>query len=1448
MVTVKRAPVAAAGLLLLAASAFFAIPPLDEAARDGVDAAVKSARAGLEAFIGLRVSFDSLSPSILRSASVSKLRIAAPDGRSLLEAKRVLVYYDILALLSGDASRAVTGLGLEGAKLDLRLPEDQAIIDRLSKLFSGSGGGPTPRIVITGRNLEAEVALSGVGDASLSASDLRFSTAGEEVDLTLQGTFAARGAGASPAEIRGPVAVNGSLSKDFSMARLGLSVAAGSRDFDVSTQRFELVYADGSLTLTKVKDKAPVDAELRYDLRSRDISAEMRMEGFTPSSSVRLGEGFANLAPWLSIPYRGTISLRAPGGDVKALEYEARIAGSLPSSLLSRKAGFDGPAEAELSAKGDHASVAIELARLQTPGMTLEYRGGFRFAGLSPDGTLHAKAALLEGRLPIEAILRISERDGEYSAIADSASAAGVEIRDIVVLAERTGEGVDFRASLRPPESETEADGGPTPRFSGEAGTGGGRLPSIALEGSAALGAEPSVEVSARVGELDLGPLRPVIAAVSGSPEAAAMVGDFKVGFELFATSDFKRLSWSAPELTVVSRRSPGSFASMSLAGSDKSISVKSAVVSMAGYAIKGSGKIDFGAAGGAGFEARIDFSDIPYAVKGRIASGGLSLTGDYGLELNATKAGDDTYFDASASGLPIPFAGDVFLASLEATGRFRDAADWGVSLSRLEMTPTGERTADLPRVQLAASLGPTRGDLRSIRIADRISVLDGEASLSYSFDGGFRAGLEAKLSGNSQRGADKTVEYYAISGTYADGACAGKVDVVGSPLARIRGLPIGGSLDGSATFSGEIGNPKVDFRAKLRDGSFQEQSLSASTAGAYDGHRMTLSSLDAAYQGFRISGAKGGLSLDNGAGELSAVVSGSLIGDPFSYAISAKGRSTAGKGIEDALKGYSIEGSFKEEKAGSSSWPFAAKIADGGLSVRAGGADELSLDYGRDRRFTAVLRAPLPIRLRATGRLDGKNIELSAEDIDMDVALLRPLTNPSDLTFASGRIRGGFRASGLAADPEIDGQLQIVDAVLRVPGWIADPIGPINVPVSMSERGFEATAHSVPIGRASVTARVQGLFDHWLPSQLTASLSSVGSSRVRLAFVVLGIKADGEAEVDLKGSLDGDVFHFDVDATFDKASMVITPETLMGGGPGPSPGQPPVTLDLSANLRFGRGVRVYFPYKDNPVVEGYTEPSSALRIKWDQASGDYAVKGTATLRGGEVFYIQRNFFLKSGKMVFNEGTGMFDPRATILAELRERNDEGPVLVTLRADNVPISNFTPRLSSDPPMTEAQIAILLGQNLLGVSRDEGLDIRKAVISTSEFIPQLNVAKAFESKIREMAGLDILYLRTQVLQRWLIDISGESEAGNPLSRYLDSTELYAGKYLSDSIFAYGSARLREDPLAGSDRLRIDSEFGLELETPFGLVQWTIAPSHWNDLLISDQSLSLSWKLSY
>jgi translocation and assembly module TamB len=314
---------------------------------------------------------------------------------------------------------------------------------------------------------------------------------------------------------------------------------------------------------------------------------------------------------------------------------------------------------------------------------------------------------------------------------------------------------------------------------------------------------------------------------------------------------------------------------------------------------------------------------------------------------------------------------------------------------------------------------------------------------------------------------------------------------------------------------------------------------------------------------------------------------------------------------------------------------------------------------------------------------------------------------------------------------------------------------------------------------------------------------------------------------------------------------VVVSPETWTSGNDeGPS-SRPSLMIDIAANIRFARGVQVFFPSTTFPMVAGYSDPSSSLAIRYDQATSDFSLKGTVTLRGGEVFYVQRNFFLKSGKIVFNEGTDRFEPRVTLLAELRDRNENGPVRITLKADNAPITSFKPALSSDPIMSEAQIASLMGQNIFGTEGEKGLDFRTTAISASEFIPQLNVSRVLENKIRDAAGLDIFYLRTQVLQNWLIDMS-QTKAdnnANPLARYFDRTSIYLGKYLDDSIFTYGSMGLREStPLVGSTTSIINYELGVELDAPFGRITWALAPEDWKTLTFRDQSLSLSWKLSY
>ena len=1428
---------------LIAAAALLAAPPLDSAARVKVKSVLEGLLLEAERATGLSLSFDSVSPSILETVSLRRLRALTPRGSTLLSAGRVILYYDLGALAKGDVVGAVKALRIEDASLDLDVAADRELLGRLARLVSGGPeGGSAVRLSISGRDIAIKVSDPRLGSAALSAREVTFEPRGEESEIGLSGDFRIDQRLADLGSIRGPLTVQGSLSRDFSRARLELGLAARGRDFELRTQRFEATYGEGRVDLRKVKDEAPLDAELGLDLRDGSLSAELTMEDYAPERSFRATGRYEALRPWLSTPYSGRLSLVAPGGDTSRLTYEARLSGSLPPGILPRRVGAD------IAAKGDLWRIEVERARVVDGADSFEYSGSFRFADLAPDGTLGLELSLMDGAMPLKASLRVFGEGGEYAVLADRMEAAGTLFRDVSAAAARRGNQVDFRASLLLPEASDPAPDLPPVRFSGEALPMAGASPLVRLEGSASWGRSPELDASVSLEAVDLAPLAGFLEALLGSRETASTLAGIRVGGEVFVSSDFARLSWSAPDLAVVSRSLPGAYALLSLSGNAESVSVRRAALSIGGISIKGQGSVDI-EKGGVGFEARLSYLDVPYLLRGSFAGGALSLSGDYGIEASARREGESLVANLRAKDMPVPVAGARLLVSADAEGRYASPSEWAVDLASLAVLPTGQGLERVPKVSLAGSFGPKRGELWELAAEDKYSAVSGAGRLEYELSGEPSGRLVASL------GSKASQEKYEIDLAYAKGGISGEVSFQDSPLKRIGPLPVLGGLDGKASISGTLADPALAFELQLRNGKYGDQSLAAKVSGRYEDGGLSISGAQASYLSHRLLLSPSSFSLRDGSASMALTYSGILGGEGMSFALSAEGRSSAKAPgpLAERLADYAVQGRFNDFKffnVDEKVIPFSASLSRTGARLKAGTRQELEAGYDFDGHFAVNTRAPLPVRITATGRLSGNTIDATATDAEVDVSIFQFFFAPRDLEFLSGTAVGSLRVQGLVGDPEMSGSMVAKGLSLRVPGWIADPVGPCDLPLTVKGRSLEAELASVPVGKGRVAVKAQATLDRWTPTGLKATLRSAADSQVRMDAKLLGISVAGNADFSLDADFRGDTVFLKGDVALGKSTVLVSPEVwanTAAAQPPPEPGR--LFLSVDMGVGFGRGAQVLFPSKDLPIVTGYADRGSALSIRYDQATNDLLLKGSVALRGGEVFYIQRNFFLKSARMAFNESIERFDPRVTLLAELRDRNDSGPVVITLSATNAPIASFQPRLSSDPPMTEAQIAALLGQNLLGMESENDLSLLNAAVSTSEFIPQFNVTKAFESRVREALGLDIFYLRTQVLQRLVIDLSAGGSASQDLvGSYLDQTSLYAGKYVGDSIFVYGTASIREDPLVRAIGLRLDSELGAELETPFGLVQWTLTPSSPESLFMRDQSISISWKLSY
>ena len=592
---------------------------------------------------------------------------------------------------------------------------------------------------------------------------------------------------------------------------------------------------------------------------------------------------------------------------------------------------------------------------------------------------------------------------------------------------------------------------------------------------------------------------------------------------------------------------------------------------------------------------------------------------------------------------------------------------------------------------------------------------------------------------------------------------------------------------------------------------------------------------------------------------------SGLLAEESLKFEFAAKGRLASAVawdgGLPDfsnIMKDVSLEGNLSGLTMGSYSvdyWPFFADLHPGEMSFSGGTNSEVMVRILEDGSFLARAVPPFPLSALVVGRVADKQIAMDLSDIQIEMPVLWAIVPIPDVRFLSGVATGALSVRGNSSDPEIYGSLRFQDTILEVPKYINAPIGPVTAPMEANGRLVTLIQPVVSVGQnAKANVSLSMEMSQWVPRSFSLRVRSLESTQIPLKTQFLGVTVQGVTDADIHLTSENNLLELSGNLIIPRADVVIDPSIVQRGET--EVGVPQSNTKIDLGIQIGKGVTVYFPSKEFPVIQGQADPSSRLTVSYDDREQSFALKGNAVLRGGNLFYIQRNFYLKSGKMVFNENQYSFDPRVTLEAELRTRNEGQPVKITLRAENQSLVNFHPSLESTPSLSQAEIASLLGSDLIGMGEESDVDIRRTLIASSDIIPQLNFVNVFERNTRRLLGLDIFYLRTEIVQRWLLDVANldtapgsEIKGEATLADYLDNTSVYAGKYLRDDVFIHGRLQLeKERALVHSSALTLDSEIGFELTTPFFLFDWSIALEHPENLFVSDNSFSFTWRLSY
>jgi translocation and assembly module TamB len=1428
-----RVAIQIVALLGLAGLTLLVVGPVRAEVERRIDALKTEAIAGIERTIGRRISYSSISPSVLRYLTVDDLVVhgRADEPADLITVGRLRVYYRPLDLIRGSLSEAFDEIRIENTTLTVDTRRDSDLVALFSD-FAGSreAGGESSLIpdnlTLSGRSIELRVA-SNLGIArvdnlffSSNAVDDVVSFRGE-ADVELLATSVSVEVG----ELTGRVQAQGTVDLNARTALLDLAIPSLSSDaFTLNDQVFQVSYQSDVLEARKVRDRNPVDLYVRFQPDPMEAYVRVLSDGYRLGELVQLRGQYEPLNSYLQGPVSGQASATITESGV-----------TYAGSVFTRVVDLPVPdGDLTVTFSGDRDRIEVDMLDYRTEFGEVAFEGDVQLSPLRPRGRVTLRNVVYGGIAPLSVSGTVDSYGDTVVVNTNRFTYAGVGIEDLYGL-----------FTLGPSlvvEAAVSIQGDRRLEVSSTLDSGGG-IRRFAVDARSIRPDELQRIQQAVVPTLQL-------PDISFLPDS--MVVDTRLNGDL--TSG---LTLSVPAFYAVDSESPSNQVAFALEYAEDRIEVRNATVSYSGYDGSGNFAADLERDGTVVFESDVVVEGIPYEFTGVYRPGNeLEIRGLY--DVNASFSfgdNEDLLFDASGD-IPVPLgSGTLVSLRFDGEGSVRSLDDWAIRVRELTAGGLPYLSVGDSVVSVAGDFNPAGAQLASVSYRDAYSTLQGTGSVRWVIPGQWppedlTGSVELVLTDSTGAetyagAASVTGEVYAVSAVFTE-----------LPLLRVGVSGIEGSVSGRIDAEGPADELSATIVATLNEGRFNGDLVEISGVVNLDPETVTLQDVNGRYVRTRFENLNGALSLADGAVRLEGSLAQPGDSGDTVVGLSASGEFLApGQSVSDLLmsdfRGRAVVSGIPVRNDLPEDWQFALDRSAGAISIAGGPQDALTGRIEQDGSFRLSLAEPVPLQFNAVGRLSDGAIEADLIDVRADVEKLWRIVQSPDFNFVSGIAEGSLRIVGPVNDPDFYGTLLATNVTATV-GVIPDLMGPARTFLVFNEKVLSIRETVAPVGPARATVRAALTLDRWLPDQYRVWIDTLPGSPVRVVNDFGGVEIDGLADGSLV--LSGGAETLLIEGNVTGSQMFITLSEVEDTVPGST-----ADGDLIADVLVtaGSGIQFLWPSDAFPILRGFAGAGETVRITHRRSSGTHSVVGEVDIQGGEVYYFDRSFYIKEGRMVFDEDESGFDPLLSVNAEIREVSSDGPLTIFLASDERPLSEFTPRWRSEPPLPEAEIIALLGGNVFVTDSGELINLSQAVLLTSDLFSQFGIITGFENSVRDTLGLDLFSVRTQLFQNLF---QGVIDQGPPLDnevpslgQYLNNTTLFLGKYLGTDLFLELLVQLREtDPVEAPARtlagIAVDSELSLEWQTPFFLLEWSFFPRDPSSLFLADNTISFAWEYSY
>jgi len=1441
-----------------------------------------------EDLTGLEIRYSSIRPVLLNSFDIRNLNFEK-DGKKFITISHIKIKYSIWELLRNKKNFIHTVI-IENPVFEIDAQKDKDTFDLLSSLFNKNENSASESSVninifseILPRNADYQIhdgyfyLIDNGTEYQIDNAHLVIKE--ENKNIYLNGSFSAAYNFDSSFDkriiLRTDIGINGRIANNLEAGKADInlnntlcsrqeilknnvsffspqsaSVKKPAPLFSIKHFDVKLDFNEKLLTASQIYSSAESNYQIQLNTDSGIVSAKFNLNKFKFSEHINFYEDIEHLANILLSEIDGNASFNYENPSSFAYNANIKSGDTLRAQSNPLTDAF------LINASGNNKSANIKNLMLSSSANTkkktnlfqgkIEFAGDIIFNKLRVNGNLAFDRFSLSGKDSANAVFNISSNNNEIKIHSNAIRMAQSQIND-------------FNVNIFPAVKDIAVN---LSCFTGEEGE-------IAMDALYNKNQE-QLEASLFLKTLSIYDIREILSPFSNIVPVPSIGNDnLKKSFvnaDVFVQTDNKNIIYSAPNISLNYGEKSGRFA---VSGTDKRLVLSDGVFAIdKDNELLISSDINFSNPKDLFFSLNASFKDLSWNIKGEVLDRSTLIVRDpNGLNIygNTSGTGELSGY-IEGKDYPFLFNSQTIYLNFYSSLRFTSQDFWNLTISKFSMRDSNTNNGDV-FFMVSGSADQNGAGFRDIKYTDTIGTLSGNAD--FSWDPKFSyMNFIVNISDGRAAGENYSLEGALSSDNYKINASVSELHV-NRYIKNKNPLLISADLNVNWD-SIDMFNADIDIKSlRTRIG---EEIILASVGVNLNNDELFVSDLKVDFG--EVLGHMPQLQLNRTEGI--AIVKADISGFALEKIIESNIDINfnfipldSWLSIKDAFKdfeGIITIGNIQYGEMKPEDFIFNFKGKEGALSVYGGLRNMLRLEMESDGTFYAGLSAPFPIQGAVAGTFDKGNIKASCNNFYLDLSMLYSLVSKSsDFNITGGYIKGSMDFAGPILNPEMNGSGIASSVRFQVKDYIKEDICP--APFTIVAEGYEMTFGPVVTAVGAGAGNVKGwfLFENWAPIQIGVDVNIPMQTPIPYDFNIIGFLAKGNASGNVNMNVDvtnylieisGSIFTNDADLgmNMDELNSNSNNQYLIYNS----------TLDMT--ITTGSMVEFTWP-ANSPIIRANPELGTVVNISSDTQTGQFSLNGDVKLRSGEIYYVNRNFFIRQGSIVFKETETSFNPMFSTRADIRDRVDAGPVVISMIVNNQPLLSFEPRFESNPGLTQLEIYSILGQNF-GVAQGEDnadqaqrflisstADVLTQLIGTSDALSQFVFFRQFERQVRDTIGFDMFSIRTRFIQNLAVTgvtgLSGQSPIDREMrvGNYFDNTSVFIGKYIGKHMFISYMATLRYDEY--SDVLggvRFDQDIGIELDSPFVNIRWDLFPNNPQNWWVTDNSITLSWSMSF